>query len=103
MVRRQTMPKVPTSFQVAPHHQQTLRPPGIQISKGSFSVEVGVATIVLSAANWDTITGRSEVTRLVNVVFDKNVNITATTRSRFQYLADLIYQHRINGFDPLGI
>lgn len=66
--------------------------PGIQIPAGDshLSVQVGSHNIVITGNDWDTIVAASKVAPVVGVQFASGFNWTATTRNRFQYLADLI-------------
>lgn len=80
--------------------------PGIQIPNGSsFSLSIGDYNLTITAADWNTIVGASQVTDLVGVEFAPDFNHTeSVTRNRFQYLADEISEH-YNGsnFEPLSI
>ena len=80
--------------------------PGIQIPAGrtGFSVQVGNHEIVITGNDWDTIVASSRVASYVGVEFASGFNWTATTRNRFQYLADMIAQdENSKDFDPLTI
>lgn len=79
--------------------------PGIQVPpSGQFSVQVGSHNVVITGSNWDTITATSRVAESVNIAFGDNFHWTATTRNRFQYLADLIAEYNtVDGFEPIGI
>ncbi len=83
-----------------------VKAPGIQMPSGStFSVSIGNYNLVITANNWNTIVGSSHVANLVGVQFAPDFNNTDnTTRNRFQYLADEIFQHYNNtNFEPLSI
>ena len=66
--------------------------PGVQLrpGKAGFSVQVGSHNIVIAGNDWDTIVATSKVVPNVDIEFASGFNWTATTRNRFQYLADLI-------------
>jgi hypothetical protein len=80
--------------------------PGIQVPIGSaLAISIGKYNLIITATDWDTIIGSSQVANLVRVKFAPDFNATKTvTRNRFQYLADKISQH-YNGtdFEPLSI
>ena len=80
--------------------------PGIQIPGGDsgFTVQVGSHEIAITGNNWDTIVATSRVMSDVEVEFASGFDWTATTRNRFQYLADLIARDEDSkDFDPLDI
>lgn len=80
--------------------------PGIQVPAGGahFSVQVGSHEIVITGNDWDTIVATSRVASDVGVEFASGFNWTATTRNRFQYLADLIAQDESSrDFDPINV
>jgi hypothetical protein len=80
--------------------------PGIQIPPGNagFSVQVGSHNIIITGNNWDTIVATSKVTPDVGIGFASGVKWTATTRNRFQYLADLIARDESSrDFDPITV
>lgn len=80
--------------------------PGIQIPTGNaqLSFSVGSHDVVITGSDWDTITASSKVAANVGVEFASDFHWTATTRNRFQYLADLIARDESStNFDPLSI
>lgn len=80
--------------------------PGIQIPAGNarFTVQVSNHEIVITGSDWDTIVASSKVASDVGVDFASGFNWTATTRNRFQYLADLIARDDSSqNFDPITI
>lgn len=80
--------------------------PGIQIPAGKtgFTVQVGSHEIAITGNDWDSIVATSKVASDVEIEFASGFNWTATTRNRFQYLADLIAQdENSKDFDPLTI
>jgi hypothetical protein len=78
--------------------------PGIQLRSGDFSFTIGNYNVVITASDWNTITGSSQVANLVGVEFSPNFNTDASTRNRFQYLADKIsLRYRGTNFEPLTI
>ena len=80
--------------------------PGIQIPAGTsgISVQVGSHNITVTGNDWDTIVAASKVTPNVGVEFASGFNWTATTRNRFQYLADLIARDESShDFDPINV
>ena len=65
---------------------------------------MGSHNVVITGNNWDTITATSRVAENVNIAFGDDFHWTATTRNRFQYLADLIAEYNtVDGFEPIGI
>lgn len=80
--------------------------PGIKVPAGDaqFSVQVGNHDIVITGDNWNTIVSTSRVAPDVGVEFASGFNWTATTRNRFQYLADLIAKDESShDFDPITV
>jgi hypothetical protein len=80
--------------------------PGIQVPArdGQFSVQVGNHDIVITGEDWDTIVATSKVAPDVGIEFASGFNWTATTRNRFQYLADLIARDESShDFDPITV
>lgn len=80
--------------------------PGIRISEGDFGFEVvpGAEDLRISAAEWNTVVGSSQVPQWIGIKLDPGLEPTETTRARFQYLADRICQYEIeDAFLPLGI
>lgn len=71
----------------------------------TFSVSIGNYNLIITANDWNTIIGSSHVANLVGVQFAPDFNTTDnTTRNRFQYLADEIFQHYGDTvFEPLSI
>jgi hypothetical protein len=83
-----------------------LSAPGIQIPAGNarFTVQVSNHKIVITGNDWDTIVASSKVESDVGVDFASGFNWTATTRNRFQYLADMIARDDSSqNFDPINI
>ena len=66
-------------------------------------MEIGNRQLAISADDWNTITGTSNVPVDVGVMVDPRYNPTDITRNRFQYLADRISLYGISDFDVLGI
>lgn len=79
--------------------------PGIRIpANAHISFSVGNHEVVITGTNWDTIAASTKVTTNVGVEFASGFTWTATTRNRFQYMADLIAQDESSkNFDPLSI
>ncbi len=80
--------------------------PGIQIpnSTAQFTVHVGSSNVVVTGGDWNTIVATSKVEPDVGVEFTSGFNWNATTRNRFQYLADRIAKaDSSHDFDPLGV
>ena len=80
--------------------------PGIQMPAGSagFTINVSNHKVAITGRDWDTIVASSKVAPDVGVNFASGFNWTATTRNRFQYLADLIARaDSPQGFDPITI
>lgn len=79
--------------------------PGIQLPHSAqLSVQVGTHNLVITGNNWNTITATSRVAENVSIAFGDDFDWTATTRNRFQYLADLIAEYNtVDGFAPMVI
>jgi hypothetical protein len=83
-----------------------VKAPGIQVPavNAQFSVQVGSHEIVVTGNDWDTIVAASKVEPNVGVGFVSGFNWNATTRNRFQYLADLIASDKSShDFDPITV
>ena len=78
--------------------------PGIRIVHGSFDFGLNGHSFTIQANDWDTIVSSSVVQHSVGVSFNTDFHASATTRNRFQYLADyLITAARPGVFQPTGI
>ena len=80
--------------------------PGIQVpaKNAEISFTVGGQEIVITGSDWDTIVASSKVATNVGVEFARGFAWTATTRNRFQYMADLIARDEsAQNFDPLTV
>jgi hypothetical protein len=77
--------------------------PGIQFMTGSIDVSVNGHDFSIAADDWNTITDASVVAHNVGVSLDPDFHAAATTRNRFQYLADRIVPFAPPEFYPIGI
>jgi hypothetical protein len=80
-----------------------LSAPGLQFSKGSFSVDLNNRSVVIGARDWNTITASSTVAHKLGVTLDPDFHASTTTRNRFQYLADRLAAVAQPRFVPVGI
>ncbi len=77
--------------------------PGLQIAKGSFSVDLNNRAVVIGASDWNTITASSTVAHKLGVTLDPDFHASTTTRNRVQYLADRLAAVAQPRFVPVGI
>jgi hypothetical protein len=77
--------------------------PGIQFKSGALQVNIGQQQFVINAADWNTITRASVVPINVGLQLDPDIHPDATTRQRFQYLADLFDASSQATFLPIGL
>jgi hypothetical protein len=80
-----------------------LSAPGLQITRGSFSVDLNNRSVVIGASDWNTITASSTVAHKLGVTLDSDFHASTTTRNRFQYLADRLVAVAQPRFVPVGI
>lgn len=80
--------------------------PGIQVPAATarISFNVGSHEVVIPGSDWDTIVASTKVAASVGVEFASGFTWTATTRNRFQYMADMIaHDESSRDFDPLTV
>jgi hypothetical protein len=83
---------------------EDLTAPGIQFRTGTLEVTVAGHQVLIPADDWNTIVGTSTVSRRVGVAFGRSFAAPATTRNRFQYLADrmMAFEPKRFEFDAIG-
>ena len=88
----------------APSPAQT-NAPGLQFTEGSIEATIAGHKVTIEASDWNTIVDTSEVPHNVGLTMDADFHASATSRNRFQYLADRLmpYVPTDATFIPLGI
>jgi hypothetical protein len=76
---------------------------GIEVEGKYLELGIGARQLVISADDWNTIIGTSDVPVNIGMMVDPRYNPMDLTRNRFQYLADRISLYRVSDFDVLGI
>jgi hypothetical protein len=86
----------------APQPTQT-KADGITFSTGYLNVSLYGHSFNISARDWNTITDSSIVPHDIGVSLDPNIHPSATSRNRFQYLADRMLPFIQTRFGVIGI